>query len=108
MERRAHNSRRVGLRWWHHATIIGVLGVGALYLVGHLYRGMLLYYSGPGDPLWLDDIIAWWQIVFGALLGIGFGAWVPTFLRPSKNPGTKPDSRRVPIPDTAVRAGESA
>lgn len=84
MERTTHNKGRVGLRWWHHSMIVGALGVGAIYLVGFLYEGMLLYYAGPGDPLWLKDIIVWWHVVFGTLLGLGFGVWLPVSLKPTR------------------------
>jgi hypothetical protein len=107
MEHRTQKRRSGRLRWWHHAVIVGVLGVGALYLVGHLYRGMLLYYAGPGDPMWLDDIIAWWQIVFGTLLGIGVGVWLPSSLRPSPVQKERASRDRT-IPDTIARVGESA
>jgi hypothetical protein len=106
MERTAHERRRTHLRWWHHTTIVGVLGVGALYLVGHLYRGMLLYYAGPGDPLWLDDIILWWQIVFGALLGAGIGVWIPTSLKPSRMQ-PKRVHQDPPVSEKAIRVSES-
>lgn len=71
------------LGWWHHAAFIGALCIGAIYLVEHLYAGMLLFHAGPGDPLWLDDIIAWWHVLSGALLGVGIGVWMPNLLRPS-------------------------
>lgn len=58
-----------------HFAIIGALGVGALYLVSWLYSGQLLYYAGPGDPLWIDDIFFWWQIVFGGMFGMGIIGW---------------------------------
>lgn len=82
MERKKRRDGRFDLRWWHHAALIGALGVGALYLVEYLYPGMLFYYAGPGDPLWIDEIVLWWHVVFGALLGMGVGVWVPTSLKP--------------------------
>lgn len=101
MERRAHQRNRAGLRWWHHTTIAGTLGVGALYLVAHLYSGRLLFYAGPGDPYWIDEIFATWQVVFGALLGLGVGVWVPKTLRPSRH--TERESSHTP----AARAAET-
>lgn len=79
-----HFTRRARLRWWHHSAIIGALGVGAIYLVDYLSRGTLLYYAGPGDPLWLDDIIVSWHITFGTLLGLGIGVWIPKSLTSSR------------------------
>jgi hypothetical protein len=99
MERRAHKRKRAGLRWWHHATIVGALGVGALYLVAHLYSGRLLFYAGPGDPYWIDEIFATWQIVFGTLLGMGVGVWIPKTSKPSRH--AKRESSRRPAAGAA-------
>lgn len=93
MERTAHKRNRAGLRWWHHATIVGILGVGALYLVAHLYSNRLLFYAGPGDPYWIDEIFDSWQVVFGALLGLGVGVWLPKTSRPSRRTGREASRR---------------
>ena len=92
---RKNREERPRLHWWHHTTIVGALGVGALYVVDRLYAGMLLFYSGPGDPLWIDEIVVWWHVIAGALLGIGFVFLVRQFLRPSAVGAAEPGESRV-------------
>jgi len=95
MHLKSQGKNRVELHWWHHAAIVGVLGVGALYVVNHLYSGMLLFYDGPGHPHWIDEIVTWWHLVFGSLLGVGVGVWLPKSLGPAavRRTGSEPDMR---------------